>query len=77
MGFLNDVWILLGCEPSYIVGVQRDEHFYCIDNAGDVYRQLNPLDGQLPTLRPWVSVKADDIPIETREALRLLGGRYL
>ncbi len=77
MGFWNDFRALVGSDVNYIVGVQQGEHFYCIDNAGDVYRQLNPLDGQLPTLRPWIFIEPDDIPIETREALRLLGGRYI
>ncbi len=77
MGFWNDLRALVGVDVDYIGGVQQDEHFYCIDNAGDVYRQLNPLDGPMPVFRPWVSVEPDNIPVETREALRLLGGRYI
>ncbi len=76
MGFLNDVWALFGADVDYIGGVQQGQHFYCIDDTGDVYRQLNPLDGPIPVLRPWVRVEADDLPVKTREALRVLSLRY-
>ncbi|HLD57624.1 MAG TPA: hypothetical protein VJA47_04915 [archaeon] len=77
MGFLNDLRALIGSDVDYIGGVQQGEHFYCIDSAGDVYRQLNPMDGPVPKFRPWVSVESNSIPTETREALRLLSGRYI